>query len=73
MIRKVTGNWRGLDIEGKYIEGDWEGDPDVPRGVNYLPAYIDDLQVTTPGGDDITEFLNKGAVEECVDILLGDY
>lgn len=59
-------------VKAQVITGDWEGDPDVPRGVNYLPPYVDDLEVLV-GDTDVTEMLNGATLDEIqAEILRGD-
>lgn len=62
--------YRGLMVSGTIITGDWEGDPSIPNGVNYLPPYASELFVHSQDGDDITDMLTEEALEECEQALL---
>jgi hypothetical protein len=64
--------YRGLEVYGEIITGDWEGDPSVPGGVNRLPAYAQNLEVRSPDGDDVTDMLTDEAIEECEAALMED-
>lgn len=68
----VKGNWKGMEITGKIITGDWEGDPSIPRGINYLDDRVEDLEVFSPDGDQIDDYLTESALEECREILMNE-
>jgi len=68
MDNKVRSEYNGLEVEAYIIVGDWEGDPDVPNGINRLPDYIDDIRVycyvKTAGGYRRTEI--TGMIDDAI-------
>ncbi len=69
----VMSFWNELTVEGTVVEGDWEGDPSIPRGTHQLPPYVEDYIVTTETGIDMLDYLNKSALQEIEDALLDEY
>ena len=64
----VTSNLFGLTIRGRIVIGDWDGDPSIPNGVRHWPPYIEDLEVLSPDGTDMLDYLT----DECVDLIIDD-
>jgi hypothetical protein len=70
--KAFTTDWMGLDIACTIIVGDWEGDPQVPNGVHYLPPYIDELSIKTPDGFELYDYLTESAITTISDFVLED-
>jgi predicted nucleotidyltransferase len=65
----------GCRVTGTVVVNDWEGDPDVVRGVNYLEPYLQDVVIEAVDlaedegiddymQDEIEETLLQRALEE---------
>ena len=59
-------------VETRKRVGDWEGDTDVPGGVNKFPPYIDELIILSPDGEDIADLFCDNAIDNLeIEILEG--
>jgi hypothetical protein len=72
MRKTGSTTWNGLQVEYSISVGDWEGDPDVPGGVNKFPPYIDELIILSPDGEDIADLFCDNAIDNLeIEILEG--
>ena len=62
---KMEIRFEGLDVNGTIVYGDSYGDASIPRGVMHLPPYVEDLEVLTDDGTDITDMLKESVLEDC--------
>lgn len=67
--RSVKTTWRGLLVTGVITPGGWEGDPSIPRGTHPLEDTLDDLDVLSPSGESLFEYLTPEALDEIIDII----
>ena len=61
---KMEIRFEGLDVKGTIVYGDSYGDASIPRGIKYLPPYVEDLEVLTDDCTDITHMLKESALED---------
>jgi len=47
----IETEYEGLIVRGTAVVNDWEGDPNVVRGVNYLPPYVEDVDAIVIDSD----------------------
>ena len=69
-MRTVTFDYEGLECVVDVVTGDWEGDPGVPGGINYMPDYGEIVSVKcwshgvhTTEKIDITELLSDSTLD----------
>lgn len=65
---KVTTEWKGLTVEAD-VERGWEGDSSVPNGTNLIVS-VEYVTVTTPTGEDISEYLSEEAMNRIEDLVI---
>jgi hypothetical protein len=76
MQREIETEINGLTIKCTLITGDWYGDKSVSNGVKYLDPYVEDIQVISSDGSDVSEWLTDDAIiniEEMVIDQFGDF
>ena len=67
---KTEIRFQGLYVTGIIVSGDSYGDASIPRGVMRLAPYVQDLEVLTDDGTDITDMLKEIALEDCAAELI---
>ena len=64
--------WNGLTCVGRVILDDWEGDASVPRGKNYWPPYVEDLEIFA-GDTNIYEHITEKARDDIIEAMIENY
>ena len=65
--------YKGFTVSGDIVIGDWEGDQDVPYGVNYLPDYVNDLSIKLEDEELCgKEVFTEEFEERCANALIED-
>ena len=57
-----TIEYMGFTCVGTIITGDWTGDANVVNGVLVIPSYVQDVEVYTEAGFDVTDMLTDEAL-----------
>jgi len=47
----IETEYEGLIVRGNAVVNDWEGDPNVVRGINYLPPHLEDVDAIVIDSD----------------------
>lgn len=68
-----TTSWNGLDVQAIVIVGDTEGDESVPGGLHHIPPYVAELEVYTPKGADMLDYLTETAQEAIEEKILNEF
>jgi hypothetical protein len=67
--------YKSFFVSGTIVTGDYEGDTSIPRGVNILDAYVDNLSICTEDGEDYAglEVFTERFEDKCCFALVEDW
>lgn len=74
--KEISFTYGPFRVLATMVVGDWQGDPAVPNGVQFLPPYADRVQVfsifDTEESEDVYDYLDEQVLEKINDAMFDE-